>query len=90
MYPFSTSGPYHAILIGGGTLDTTGGPKINAKAQVIDTAGKAIPGLYGAGNCIASPAGQAYWSAGGTLGPALTFGYIAGLNAVQEPVKELA
>ncbi len=90
MYPFSPSGPYHAILIGGGTLDTKGGPKINAKSQIIDTAGKPIPGLYGAGNCVASPAGQAYWSAGGTLGPALTFGYIAGLNAVQESVKQLA
>jgi hypothetical protein len=89
MYPFTASGPYHAILIGGGTLDTNGGPKINAKSQVIDSAGRPIPGLYGAGNCIASPAGQAYWSAGGTLGPALTFGYIAGLNASQEPVKAL-
>jgi succinate dehydrogenase/fumarate reductase flavoprotein subunit len=87
MYPFSSSGPYHAILVGGGTLDTKGGPKINTKSQVIDAAGKPIPGLYGAGNCIASPAGQAYWSAGGTLGPALTYGYIAGLNASQEPVK---
>jgi succinate dehydrogenase/fumarate reductase flavoprotein subunit len=87
MYPFAASGPYHAILIGGGTLDTKGGPKINAKSQVIDTREKPIPGLYGAGNCIASPAAQAYWSAGGTLGPAITFGYIAGLNASLEPVK---
>jgi succinate dehydrogenase/fumarate reductase flavoprotein subunit len=87
MYPFSASGPYHAILVGGGTLDTKGGPKINTKSQVLDTTGKPIPGLYGAGNCIASPAAQAYWSAGGTLGPALTFGYIAGVNASQEPVK---
>jgi succinate dehydrogenase/fumarate reductase flavoprotein subunit len=89
MAPFSSSGPYYCILIGGGTLDTKGGPTINAKGQVLNMAGAPIPGLYGAGNCIASPAGQAYWSAGGTLGPALTFGYLAGANASKERVKSL-
>ncbi len=89
MAAFSSSGPYYCILIGGGTLDTKGGPRINAKAQVLDTQDKPIPGLYGAGNCIASAAGQAYWSAGGTLGPALTFGYLAGVNASKERVKSV-
>jgi len=70
-----------------GTLDTNGGPVINAKGQVIDTRGRPIPGLYGAGNCIASPAGQAYWGAGGTLGPALTFGTLCGQYVSAEPAK---
>ena len=87
MYPISERGPYHCILLGGGTLDTKGGPKTNPKAQVIDAHGRAIPGLYGAGNCVAGAAGQAYWSGGGTLGPALTFGHIAGKNAAAEAVK---
>jgi succinate dehydrogenase/fumarate reductase flavoprotein subunit len=40
-----------------------------------------VPGLYGAGNAVASPAGQAYWAGGTTLGLAVTFGWIAGLDA---------
>jgi 3-oxosteroid 1-dehydrogenase len=89
MYPISGSGPYFAIIVAAGMLDTNGGPIINAKSQVIDTVGRPIAGLYGAGNCIASPVGQGYWGAGSTLGPALTFGTIAGRSATTEPVKSI-
>jgi succinate dehydrogenase/fumarate reductase flavoprotein subunit len=88
MYPIRTTGPYYAAMTAAGTLDTKGGPKINAKAQVLDVKDKPIPGLYGAGNCIASPAGQTYWAGGGTLGPAITFGGLAGKHAALEPEKE--
>lgn len=86
MYPFTATGPYYCILIGGGTLDTNGGPKINDKAQVLDTKENPIPGLYGAGNCIACLMPN-YIAAGATIGNALTSGCIAGMNAVKEPVK---
>jgi len=90
MYPIASTGPYYAVLIGGGTLDTKGGPKINVHGQVLDTQGQAISGLYGAGNCIASPAAEGYWSRGATIGPAMTFGALAGRHAASQSRRAAA
>jgi 3-oxosteroid 1-dehydrogenase len=83
-------GPYYATIIVPAALDTKGGPMINPRAEVLRADGTPIPGLYGAGNCVASPAGKSYWAAGATIGPAVTFGYLAGRNAARSATREPA
>lgn len=69
--------PFYAVRIGLGDLGTKGGMLTNANAQVLDQAGQVIPGLYAVGNCSASVMGRRYAGPGGTIGPAMTFGWIA-------------
>ena len=83
MHPFNHDGPWHAVLLVAGVLDTKGGPTIDTHARMVRPDGSAIDGLYGAGNCVASPAGQAYWGGGSTLGLAVTFGWLAGEHAAE-------
>ena len=88
LHPLDSAGPFHAIILGAANLDTNGGPMTDAGARVLDANNRPIPGLFGAGNCIAAPAAAAYWGAGATIGPAMTFGTLAGRAAAAEPVKE--
>ncbi|MEO9470027.1 FAD-dependent oxidoreductase [Parasphingorhabdus sp.] len=78
-----TEAPFHAVEINMGALGTNGGARTNGSAQVIGHDDKPIPGLFAAGNVISCPTGGVYAGAGGTLGPALTFGYIAGRSAAR-------
>jgi 3-oxosteroid 1-dehydrogenase len=71
-------GPYYAVEVHSGALGTKGGPQTDTRARVLDVDGDVIPGLYAAGNAMASPMGMTYGGAGGTLGPAMVFGYLAG------------
>ena len=69
-------------------MGTKGGPRTNTKAQVMRATGGVIPGLYVTGNAMPAVTGMVYGGAGGTLGPSMTFGYIAGLNAAKEPLRD--
>ncbi|HMJ41066.1 MAG TPA: FAD-binding protein, partial [Pseudolabrys sp.] len=71
-------GPFYAIKTVIGDLGTYAGIRTDAHARALDGNGHAIDGLYAAGNDMASIMGGNYPGAGITLGPALTFGYIAG------------
>jgi 3-oxosteroid 1-dehydrogenase len=74
--------PFYGLQIEAGDLGTKGGLKTDANARVLNEAGEAIPGLYAIGNCSGSVTGRTYPGAGSTIGPAMTFGYIAVLDAI--------
>jgi succinate dehydrogenase/fumarate reductase flavoprotein subunit len=77
------TGPFYATRVYAGVLGTKGGPRTDTNGQVLDVDGNQIPGLYAAGNTMASAMGMTYGGAGGTLGPAIVFGYLAGRHAAQ-------
>ncbi len=70
-------GPYYAIRIRTGDLGSMCGLETNENAQVLDSDDKVIPGLYAAGINSNSVFRGAYPTGGSSIGPAMTFGYIA-------------
>jgi len=74
--------PFYAIEVFQGDLGTKGGLVTDASARVLGQDGAPVPGLYATGNCSAAVMGNSYPGAGGTIGPAMTFGYIAARHAV--------
>ncbi len=74
--------PFYAFPIYGGDIGTNGGIVTDEEARVLDEAGAVIGGLYAVGNNAASVMGESYPGAGVTLGPAMTFGYVAGRHAM--------
>jgi len=70
-------GPFYAVKIVMGSLGTFAGLRTNAQAQVLDARQQPIAGLYAGGNDMNSLMGGHYPAGGITLGPAMTFGFIA-------------
>lgn len=69
--------PYYALPIYPGDIGTKGGALTDINGQVVRENGEPIPGLYAVGNSAASVMGSKYPGAGSTLGPAMTFAYLA-------------
>ena len=74
-------GPFYAVPMELGALGTNGGPKTDTRCRVLSLDGGVIDGLYAVGNAMAAPTGMVYGGAGGTLGPAITTGFVAGRDA---------
>jgi len=74
-------GPFYALPVHAGDIGTNGGLATDANARVVNEAGQPVQGLYAIGNTAASVTGRSYPGAGSTIGPAMTFGYIAARHA---------
>ncbi len=70
--------PFYAVQVVAGDIGTACGIQTNERAQPLRSDGQPIPGLYVVGNDMQSVMGGAYPGPGITLGPALTFGWVAG------------
>lgn len=71
------NGPYYAFQIILGDLGTSGGLRTDEFARVLREDDSVIDGLYATGNATAAVMGRSYAGAGATIGPAMTFGYVA-------------
>jgi len=69
--------PYYAFQIILGDLGTSGGLRTDEHARVLRSDDSFVKGLYAVGNASAAVMGRSYAGAGATIGPAMTFGYVA-------------
>lgn len=74
-------GPYYAVDIVPGDVSTYGGAVTDAAGRVLGNDGAVMKGLYACGVSAASVMGGAYVGAGASIGPSLTFGYVAAKHA---------
>jgi 3-oxosteroid 1-dehydrogenase len=79
--------PFYAVRIVPGDLGTKGGLLSDDRGRVLREDRSVIPGLYAAGNTSALVMGHTYAGPGATLGPGMTFAYLAvhDLAGVQPP-----
>lgn len=73
-------GPFYAVKVVPGSFGTFAGLVTDPRSRVLDAQDRPIPGLYAVGTDQSSVMGGHYPSGGIKLGPAMTFGYLAGLE----------
>lgn len=69
--------PFYALRIIPGDIGTFAGLRTDEFARVLGEQNEVIPNLYAVGNDMASVMRGTYPGAGITIGPAMTFGYVA-------------
>lgn len=74
--------PFYAFPVYPGDIGTKGGVDVDVNAQALNKKGQPIAGLYATGNTASSVMGYTYPGAGSTIGPAMTFGYVAAKHAM--------
>jgi 3-oxosteroid 1-dehydrogenase len=75
--------PFYAVAVYPGDVGTFGGLVTDDRARVTREDGQPIPGLYATGNITAAVCGRGYLAAGGSIGPACTFGFV-GMNDIAD------
>jgi 3-oxosteroid 1-dehydrogenase len=82
--------PFYAVKMVPGDLGTKGGVRTDVHGRVLRADGSAIDGLYAAGNVSSPVMGHTYAGPGATIGPAITFGYLAALHIADHPADRPA
>ncbi|HNI35032.1 MAG TPA: FAD-binding protein, partial [Microthrixaceae bacterium] len=77
--------PYYAVQVVVTDLGTKGGVRTDARARVLRSDDSVIEGLYASGNTMAPATGRVYPGAGGPIGSAMVFSWIAALDMAGEP-----
>ena len=86
LYPLGNP-PYYAFQVVLGDLGTSGGLRTDEYARVLRSDDSVVPGLYAVGNTAAPVMGRSYAGAGATIGPAMTFGYVAAQHIVKQTLN---
>ncbi len=86
LYPLGDP-PYYAFRMVLGDLGTSGGLRTDEHARVLRADATVVPGLYAVGNTSAAVMGRSYAGAGATIGPAMTFGFVAAKHIASQAGK---